>query len=167
MNPALWAVLGGVAVLLLVLLAAGLAMLVVGRGDARRAEALAAARADVDTLRDRVDELTTELHRARVTAPVASTGTELVITSAGRQDPVVAPSHRPQVPEGAVLSVTLGEPLVKVAAWSYGLRRALSAESRNRIAFQVRREIKRARKERRRAARRSRVAPAHEGESAA
>jgi len=35
-----------------------------------------------------------------------------------------------------------------------GVRRALSPESRNRIAFEMRREVKRARKERRRAARR-------------
>lgn len=51
-------------------------------------------------------------------------------------------------------SVTLGEPLLKAVAFGYGVRRALSPESRNRIAFEMRREVKRARKERRRAARR-------------
>jgi hypothetical protein len=71
------------------------------------------------------------------------------------------------VSERAVLSVTLGEPLVKLAAFGYGLRRALSAESRNRITFEMHREVKRARKERRRAARRARVAPAPAEESAA
>jgi hypothetical protein len=58
----------------------------------------------------------------------------------------------------AVLSVTVGEPLVRLVAFGYGVRRALSAENRNRIAFEMRREVRRARKDRRRelkAARRS------------
>jgi len=49
-----------------------------------------------------------------------------------------------------VLSATVGEPLVKAMALGHGVRRALSAESRNRIWFEVRREVRRARKQRRR-----------------
>ena len=41
------------------------------------------------------------------------------------------------------------ETVVKAASWTAGLRRALSAESRNRIRFQVRQETKRAGRERR------------------
>jgi len=39
---------------------------------------------------------------------------------------------------------------VKVVAFGHGVRRALSAESRNRIWFEMRREVRRARKQRRR-----------------
>ncbi|HEX5771223.1 MAG TPA: hypothetical protein VFY11_09670 [Nocardioidaceae bacterium] len=157
MNPALWAALGGAVALLLVLLGAALATLVVSRrARAREQDALAAARADVDTLVARVDELSAELAASRAPAP-AEDG--YLITTAGGP---VDRSLLPHVPERAVLSVTVGEPLVKLAAFGYGLRRALSAESRNRIAFEMRREAKRARKARRRAARRTRVTTAPE-----
>jgi hypothetical protein len=39
---------------------------------------------------------------------------------------------------------------VKAVSFGHGLRRAMSAESRNRIWFEVRREVRRARKQRRR-----------------
>ena len=48
-----------------------------------------------------------------------------------------------------VLSAAFGEPLVKALALGHGVRRALSAESRNRIRFEMRREVRRARKVRR------------------
>ena len=78
-------------------------------------------------------------------------------------DPVVAEflitdvgeSHeaQPEVPSRLVLSATVGEPLVKIAAFAYGVRRALTPENRNRIRFEMRREIRRARKARRAAGR--------------
>jgi len=40
--------------------------------------------------------------------------------------------------------------VVKTASLAHGLRRALAAETRNRIRFEMRREVKRARKQRRR-----------------
>ena len=49
-----------------------------------------------------------------------------------------------------VVSVTLAGPLIKVAALSHGVRRALDEESRMRIGYAVRRELKRQRKLRRR-----------------
>jgi len=39
---------------------------------------------------------------------------------------------------------------VRLVSLGYGVRRALSAENRNRIRFEMRREVKRARKQRRR-----------------
>lgn len=153
MNPALWAALGGAAALLLVLLGAALATLLVSRrARAREQAVLATATADVDALRARVDELSAELSAGlAVSRAPAPAETEYLITTAGGS----ADRALPQVPERAVLSVTVGAPLVKLAAFGYGLRRALSAESRNRIAFEMRREVKRARKARRRAARRT------------
>ena len=60
----------------------------------------------------------------------------VVGSPAGAGDPVTA---RP------VTRVTLGEPLVKVAAFSFGVRRALTEENRALIAYRVRRELKRRR----------------------
>ncbi|HET7388939.1 MAG TPA: hypothetical protein VFJ19_20000 [Nocardioidaceae bacterium] len=47
-------------------------------------------------------------------------------------------------------SVALGESLVRIVSFGYGVARALSPESRNRIRFAMGREVKRARKQRRR-----------------
>ncbi len=41
------------------------------------------------------------------------------------------------------------EAVVKAASWAHGLRRALSAETRNRVRFEVRQETRRAGRERR------------------
>ena len=51
---------------------------------------------------------------------------------------------------GQFASVALGESLVRVFSLGYGVRRALTAESRNRIRFEMRREVKRSRRQRRR-----------------
>jgi hypothetical protein len=161
MNPALWAALGATAAVLLVLVGVGLAtVLGARRRGARDDAALASAREDVGELRAQVEELTSALATAQGAAAVARPQVEYVITDAGT---VSKDLDLARVPDRAVLSVTLGEPLLKAAALGYGLRRALSAESRNRIAFAMRREVKRARKERRRAARRARV---HEARTA-
>lgn len=176
MNPALWAALGGGAVLLLVLLGAAVTLVLSGRrARGREDAALAAARADVAALRVQVDELSGRLAATTPASPSPQTpdttsGTasaEFVITSAGRQDAAPFGDGASQVPGRAVLSVTLGEPLVKAAAFGYALRRTLSPESRNRIAFEMRREVKRSRKARRRAARRTRVGTGPTEESAA
>lgn len=49
-----------------------------------------------------------------------------------------------------VASVTLGGPLIKVAAFTHGVRRALREEQRMRIAYVVRKELRQQRKTRRR-----------------
>lgn len=74
--------------------------------------------------------------------PLEVDGATYVITGAGSE--VVAVADR------VVLSETLGEPLVKAVALGHGLRRALSAEARNRIRFEMTREVRRTRKQRRR-----------------
>ena len=171
MNPALWTALGSAATLLLLLLGYVLAAWRI-RSGARRAgdEDLARARADLAALQARVEELSAQLaHKdERSAGRTPATGLllpsqDIVITSAGERPR----PDLPQVPERAVLSVTVGTPLVKAAAFGHGLRRALSAESRNRIAFEMRREVKRARKARRRQARRTRVDESLRAEEAA
>ncbi len=69
-----------------------------------------------------------------------------VITHVGEPD--ASPVEPLAVPDRLVLSATLGEPLVKVAAFSHGVRRALSAQARNRIWFEMRREVRSARRQR-------------------
>jgi hypothetical protein len=167
MNPALWAALGGAAALLLVLTGITVALLLRGRRtEAREQAALASARADVEELRARLEELSSQLAASQEEASAVPPKDEYLITTVGARSDESS-GELSQVPDRAVLSVTLGEPLVKVAAFGFGLRRALSAESRNRITFEMRREVKRARKERRRVARRARVSSARAEETAA
>lgn len=154
--------LGGLAAMLLVLLCVLLAAGVLERRRLR--EALDASRADVDVLRARLEEL--ERSAAVSSAASVVPHSEYVITTAGvptgsttgvSATEVSTGSttgvSTTEVPNRVVLSATLGEPLVKLMAFGYGVRRALSAESRNRIMFEMRREVRRARKDRRREAR--------------
>ena len=53
------------------------------------------------------------------------------------------------LPAGQFADVLLREGVVQSASLLHGLRRALSPEVRNRIRFEMRREVKRARKARR------------------
>ena len=149
---------GAAAMLLLVAL-----VLLVTRRRRSRADlerALLAAQRETDDLRHRLDELTggqtgAPAHPAQLARPLASGSpapqqAEFVITHIGEPDvPGQDPTEGVHVPDRLVLSATLGEPLVKVAAFSHGVRRALSAESRNRIWFEMRRETRAARRRRR------------------
>ena len=114
------------------------------RGRADLEARLADAQREADSLRRRLDELTGDGRRGADETAVADPA--YVITHVG--EPEDAADQLP-VPDRLVLSATLGEPLVKVAAFSHGLRRALSAESRNRIWFEMRREVRSSRRRRR------------------
>ena len=111
---------------------------------------LAASLREADNLRARLDELTGHLPAA---APGPAQEPEpYLITDAGRRRTDLAlPGEDPiQVPDRLVLSATVGAPLVKVAAFGHGLRRALSPQSRNKIWFEMRQEVRAARKRRKR-----------------
>jgi flagellar biosynthesis/type III secretory pathway M-ring protein FliF/YscJ len=64
------------------------------------------------------------------------------------------------------------ETVVKAAAWTHGVRRALSPETRNRIRFQVRQQARQARRDRKAEMRealrayRARTGPTDEGDAA-
>jgi hypothetical protein len=82
---------------------------------------------------------------------------EYVITHLG--DPAEEPEVEvaPAVAPGLFADIVLRETVVQTASLFHGVRRALSPETRNRIRFEMRREVKRSRKQRRadlRAARR-------------
>ncbi len=136
--------LAGAAVALL-LLASVLALALRRRTIARRdlAAALSAAQAETAELRRRLDALTEQLEQ-QSSSMIRVDDPAYVITDAG------TPPLEPNIADRVVLSATVGEPLVKVVAFGHGMRRALSAESRNRIWFEMRREVRRARKQRRR-----------------
>ena len=128
---------------LVVSLALGAVLLVALRGRAESRRELARAHAETAELRARLDALTQQLEAT--SSELVETREAYLITDAGNERP------EPNVPDQVVLSATLGEPLVKVVAFGHGLRRALSPESRNRIWFEMRREVRASRKRRRRA----------------
>ncbi|MEO7352616.1 MAG: hypothetical protein ABIR34_13950 [Marmoricola sp.] len=129
------------AVVVLIFLACVLAVVLRSRAESRRE--LVAAQAETAELHERLDRLAEVLERQSSTM-IRVDDPAYVITDAGE------PAREPNVPDRVVLSATMGEPLVKAVAFGHGLRRALSAESRNKIWFEVRREVRRARKQRRR-----------------
>ncbi len=143
MDTALPAVLGTLGAVALVAVCA--VVLVRARAQEHRMRAeLEQARGETAALHARLDALTARLDRPG--GHEQAGGSAYVITDAGR----TADTDDVTVPDRVVLSATLGEPLVRAVSLGHGLRRALSAESRHRIRFEVRRETRRSRKQRRR-----------------
>lgn len=151
MDTALMVTLGTAAAVLLVVLAMLLSVLA-GRRRLRRE--LAESQARLEELTRRVEAATAPPAPAPPGDAVVPAEREYVITAVGepggaqprsQEQRAVAPVSARQF-----ASVALGESLVRVVALGYGVRRALSAENRNRIAFEVRREVRRSRKQRRR-----------------
>ena len=151
-SPILAAAAGAAAMLLLVV-----AVLAVTRRRRSRHDLeamLAAAQRESDLLRGRLEEINARAVPRPADRPAPARSVEeqadFVITHVGEPEPeAAAPTRGIAVPDRLVLSATLGEPLVKVAALSHGVRRALSAESRNRIWFEMRREVRASRRRRR------------------
>ena len=120
------------------------------------AQALARARAESARLRHELAAVTAcierlaETERARREAQIAEANavvavpSEYVVTQAvnGQRAGEVALSRR-------TVAVTMGPALLKLAALSSGVSRALREETRANIAFQVRREMKQRRRYRR------------------
>src|SRR5262245_60438428 len=73
--------------------------------------------------------------------------TEYVITRVGEPEPEAEPV--PTVPAPVFADLVLKETVVQTASLFHGLRRALAPETRNRIRFHMRQEVKRSRKQRR------------------
>jgi hypothetical protein len=114
------------------LLAAAAGAAVALRRLLTRARGLEAA---VDRLREQVEELS---RRERAASPRPAEEADWLITFDDRQ-PHTASTQQ-------VVSTTLGEPLLKVAALSHGVRYALREEKRAHLAHQVRREYRRRRR---------------------
>lgn len=86
-----------------------------------------------------------------ITTPDVRAPAAYVITAVSEADP--APATEPALPsriDGALfVDIVARETVIKAAGLAHGLRRGLSAESRNRIRFEFKREVKRSRKQRR------------------
>ena len=113
-------------------------------------EELAAAHADAARLRLRLDAL-----ECRVETPGERPATpEYVITEVGSTavGPGTGGRHAAadRRIEGSLFAdLVLRETVVKGASFVHGVRRALAPETRNRIRFEMRQEVKRSRKQRR------------------
>lgn len=147
----IWAVLATVVAVLALVLAL---VVLVRAGRSRRTlqGLLDELDARAVALAHRVEELEQRpAHRPAGGADGTADGASYLIT--GIDDSALADGQDRdgrRVPDRVVLSATLGEPLVKTAALGHGLARALRPETRNRIWFQVRREVRRNRRQRRR-----------------
>lgn len=116
----------------------------VRRDRERTASALADARAEAADLRARLDALAVRLDRPERESE------EFVITRVGESGAEPAEPLVPERIDGRLFAdIVLRESLVKAASLGHGVRRALAAETRNRIRFEMRREVKRSRKQRR------------------
>ncbi|MQW74928.1 hypothetical protein GHK92_03500 [Nocardioides sp. dk4132] len=139
-------------VVVVVVLLVGLLLTLV-RGRRRTAADLAAARAETEALRAEVEAL------ARAAAPqhVTRDDHEFVITrlgdepagDAGDGTAVERIQPAPTVPARMFADLVLRESVVRGATLAAGVRRALAPETRNRIRFEYKREVKRSRKQRR------------------
>ena len=142
-----WTVVGALAVLL------GLVaylLLLVARSRRHAAEQLSAAQLESAALRERMDAL--ERRLTAPLAPVAARAVEdrdYVITRVGSQDDQDDRLPAPRVDGPLFADLVLRESVVQAASLAAGLRRALAPETRNRIRFAMKREVKRARKQRR------------------
>jgi hypothetical protein len=115
---------------------------------------LAAAAHDADALREQLAGIEAELAAQQAVAqrrdrtPVTVVDDrEYVITDLGDDRGPRVPAR--VVPAPVFTDILIRESVIKTAALAAGLRRALSAEARNRIRFEMKREVKRSRKQRR------------------
>jgi hypothetical protein len=136
-----WLALVGLALLALGLLGALLLL------HARTRREIAAVQAEAAGLRRRLDELDRE--RQRDSQPTVDER-EYTITGLGAPTESGTEGAEPVHLDRAVFAdQLLRESVIRLGSLSHGVRRALSAESRHRIRFEMRREVKRARKNRR------------------
>jgi hypothetical protein len=140
-----WVAMSVLAVVVLAALAL-FAMLAVAlrRVRSRTAQELALARSEATALRAQVEEI----ERRLASQPTAEEH-EYVITRLGEEDAVEPREPAPTVPGPLFADLVLRESVVQAASFASGLRRALAPEMRNRIRFEMKREVKRARKQRR------------------
>jgi len=136
-----WLALVGLAVVALLLL---VALAALRRATGRRIEA---AEAEAAALRERLDRLEQERQQppppARAEQPPVRVEQEYRITEVGLEGEPV------RLERAVFADHVLRESVIRLGSLAHGVRRALDAETRNRIRFEMRREVKRARKQRR------------------
>lgn len=137
-----WLAAGALALGLVLVVAVVLLSLALVRSRAQTHSALDEARHSREELLRRLEQL------ERPVGSVSDGVQEFVITDVGVPDPE-RPAPVPTRIEGRLfVDVLVRETVVKAASWTYGVRRGLSAENRNRLRFEMRRETKVAAKRR-------------------
>ncbi|GAA5153221.1 hypothetical protein GCM10023340_34910 [Nocardioides marinquilinus] len=118
----------------------------VRRSRARAAAALGALQQQVEAIEQRLAAA-----ERPEPAPVRRDEREYVVTTLARPDAEADADATPvpTVPAPMFADLVLREGVVQAASLAAGLRRALAPETRHRIRFEMRREVKRARKQRR------------------
>ena len=137
---------------------------VLARSRATTARELRSVHAEVASLRAQVEDFERRATQpGPPTRPRADADPEFVITRLVEGEAATATATDgavERVDSALFADLVLRETVVKAASLTHGLRRALAPESRNRIRFEMGREVKRARKQRRaevKAARRHRA----------
>ena len=134
-----WIVPAVAGVLALVALVLSVALV---RTRARTVRALEQSRAETAALRDQLAAL-----ERRVGQPTVAPEASFVITDLGHEQ-ARAEEPAPKVESALFADLVLRETVVKAASLAHGVRRALDPETRHRIRFEMKREVKRARKQR-------------------
>ena len=138
-DQIVWLAVGGLGLLCLILLGS---LVVTRRTFARE---LAGAQAELADLRVRVDEL----EGAALPEPPAARPAEFVITRLGDESAEMTEQPGPQLDGALFADTVLRETVVKAASLAHGVRRGLAPATRNRIRFEMKQEVRRARKQRR------------------
>jgi hypothetical protein len=130
-------------------LAGALVALALGLRQTRAglAAELAALRAELEKLEARRSVPSPGLGTAGA-ASSTSDDHEYVITRLGEPGERAAEPAPPSLEGRLFADIVLRESVVKAASFAYGVRRGLSPANRNRIWFEMRREVRRARKDR-------------------
>jgi len=134
------------AALALVVVLALVLFAVLMRDRSRVRAELAATHAEAAELRSRIDALAVQIAASRREPE------EFVITHLGESDPDLdsadSLSGDGRIDGKLFADLVLRETVVKAAALGHGVRRAMAPETRNRIRFEIKREVKRSRKAR-------------------
>ena len=140
-----YALVGLAALLIVAVLVLAVGLRAANRRAVREREATRRAQEDVVALTERLDRLAGEVESSRRQREAAEE-TGYLITDAGirRVEPEVT-----HAPTRIVVSGPLGEGVVRGLSVVHGLRTALRPANRNRIAFEMKQEVRRARKQRR------------------
>ncbi|MFL6004464.1 MAG: hypothetical protein ACJ72P_16790 [Nocardioides sp.] len=141
-SEPVWLLAGGAVALASVLL-----VLLIGRAAARSGRELVTARAEAQALAQRLARVEDALAR-RETAPRDTRS--YVITHVGDDHPDASgPPAVGRIDGKLFADIVARESAIKAVGLAHGLRRALAPEVRNRIRFEMKREVLRARKQRR------------------
>jgi hypothetical protein len=136
------------AALALVVVLALVLFAVLLRDRSRGRAELAATHAEAAELRSRIDALAVQIAATRREPE------EFVITHLGEggfepdAERLAEPAEDQRIDGKLFADLVLRETVVKAAALGHGVRRAMAPETRNRIRFEIRREVKRSRKAR-------------------